>query len=251
MNPKTTAKIGTVKTNNFTAKYFVERLSALRSPKELENVQRFFHDKGETKFLGLKMGQLFKLTKEAAAMPLKEVEKLLQNEFYEARMGAVGILDFKARDKKITPAGKKELFDLYMKHHDRINNWDMVDRSAPWVVGGYLIDKPRNSLYKLAKSKNVWERRTSIVSTWYFIRQGDLEDTFKIAEVLVNDKEETIHKAVGSWIREAGKRDKAQLLHFLDKHAPTMPRVMLRYALEKLDSKTKDHYMKLKKLKRA
>jgi 3-methyladenine DNA glycosylase AlkD len=134
------------------------------------------------------------------------------------------------------------MFNLYIQNHDRINNWDMVDRSAPWVVGGYLIDKPRTVLFKLAKSKNVWERRTSIVCTWFFIRQGDVNDTFRLAEVMVNDKEETIHKAVGSWIREAGKRDKAQLLRFLEKHAATMPRVMLRYAIEKLDARTQAEF---------
>jgi 3-methyladenine DNA glycosylase AlkD len=247
MKSQAATKSKTTKTNQFTAKGFVEQLSVLSTPKELENVQRFYHDRDESKFLGIKMAHLFRLAKEASSMPLKEVEKLLENEFYEARMGAVSIMDLKAREKKITPAEKKELFDLYIKRHDRINNWDMVDRGAPWVVGGYLIDKPRTSLYKLAKSRDVWERRTSIVSTWFFIRQGDLDDTFKIAEALVNDKEETIHKAVGSWIREAGKRDKARLLRFLDTHAATMPRVTLRYALEKMDSQTKDHYMKLKK----
>lgn len=230
----------------WTAGDFEERLRSMANTKELENVQRFFHDQGKSKFLGVKMGHIFKLAKEASAMPLKELEKLLQNQFFEARMGAVSIMDFKARNKKITPASRKELFDLYIKNHDHINNWDMVDRSAPWVIGGYLTDKPRTILYKLAKSKNVWERRTSIVSSWFFIRQGDVEDTFKIAGILVKDKEETIHKAVGSWIREAGKRDKGRLLRFLDSHAATMPRVMLRYAVEKLDAKNKAHYMKMK-----
>ena len=251
MPPKPPSAYNPDKTDSFTAKEFMARLSALESPKEKENVQRFFHGPDKTKFLGLKMAHLFKLAKEATPMPLKEVEKLLTDEYYEARMGAVSIMDYKAREKKITPEKRKELFDLYMEHHDRINNWDMVDRSAPWVVGAYLIDKPRKRLYQLAKSKNVWERRTAIVSTWFFIRQGDVDDTFKIAELLVKDKEETIHKAVGSWIREAGKRDKARLLDFLNKHAASMSRVMLRYAIEKLDSKTKTLYMNLKNPQRA
>jgi 3-methyladenine DNA glycosylase AlkD len=139
------------------------------------------------------------------------------------------------------------LFDLYIKRHDRINNWDLVDRSAPYVVGGYLFDKPRNILYKLAKSKNMWERRTSIVSTYFFIRQGQVDDTFKIAASLVNDSEDLIHKATGGWIREAGKRDAKQLLRFLDKHAATMPRTTLRYAIEKLSKKQREHYMSLGK----
>ena len=152
-------------------------------------------------------------------------------------------MDYQARNKKITEEQKKALYHLYIKNHDRINNWDMVDRSAPFVVGGYLFDKSRAPLYKLAKSKNTWERRTAIVSTYFFIRQNDLEDTFKIAEILVHDKHDLINKAVGSWVREAGKRDEVRLLGFLDKYGKTMPRVTLRYAIEKLDSNVKKKYM--------
>jgi 3-methyladenine DNA glycosylase AlkD len=119
----------------------------------------------------------------------------------------------------------------------------MVDRSAPYVVGGYLFDKPRKILYQLAKSKNVWERRTAIVSTYFFIRRDDVDDTFKIAKLLVKDKHEMIHTAVGSWIREAGKRDEQQLLEFLETHAGTMPRTMLRYAVEKLEKRLREIYM--------
>jgi 3-methyladenine DNA glycosylase AlkD len=114
------------------------------------------------------------------------------------------------------------------------------------VVGGYLFDKPRKVLYKLARSKNMWERRTAITSTYYFIRQNDLDDTFKIAEILVDDKEDLVQKAVGGWVREAGKKDKKMLLAFLDQYAATMPRTTLRYAIEHLDKKQKDYYMKLK-----
>src|SRR6185369_12379890 len=162
--------------------------------------------------------------------------------YYEVRLGGVSIMDFQARDKKATPEKKKALFDLYINRHDRINNWDLVDRSAPFVVGGYLFDKPRKILYKLAKSKNVWERRTAIVSTYFFIRQNDIDDTFKIAELLIDDKHDLINKAVGSWVREAGKRDKLKLLSFLDQYAAVMPRVTLRYAVEKLNPKQKEFY---------
>jgi 3-methyladenine DNA glycosylase AlkD len=179
-------------------------------------------------------------------MPLNEIDKLLQSKYYEARMGAVSIMDFQARNKKTNAERKKELFDLYIKRHNKINNWDLVDRSAPYVVGGYLYDKPRTILYKLAKSKNAWERRTAIVSTYFFIRQGDISDTFKIAEILVNDQHDLIQKAVGSWIREAGKKDKLVLLDFLDSHATTMPRTMLRYSIENLSKKEKDYYLKSK-----
>jgi len=190
------------------------------------------------------MASIFALAKKLVEMPIVEIEKLLQSDYYEARMGAVSIMDFQARNKKTTPTRKKELFDLYIKSHNRINNWDLVDRSAPYVVGGYLFDKPRNILYKLAKSKNVWERRTAIVSTYYFIRQKDLSDTFKIAELLIYDQHDLVQKAAGSWVREAGKYDKLALIEFLDSFAPSMPATMLRYAIEKLDKKEKATYLK-------
>src|SRR6185436_4844341 len=143
---------------------------------------------------------------------------------------------------------RKELYTLYIKRHDRINNWDLIDRSAPYVVGGYLFDKPRNILYKLARSKNLWERRTSILSTAYFIRNNDIDDTFKIAEILLSDKEDLIHKAVGWMLRYTGDKDKKRLLGFLDKFAAIMPRTLLRYTIEKLDKKQRDHYMNIKKV---
>lgn len=228
-----------------TAKAFLEELSTLQSDTEIENVQRFYRDEGsENKLMGIRMGNLFALAKKFSGMPINEICLLLENEYYEARMGAVCIMDFQARDKKITKEKRKTLFDLYISKHDRINNWDMVDRSAPYVVGGYLFDKPRETLYTLAKSANVWERRTAIVATYYFIRQNDIEDTFKIAEILVNDTHDMVQKAVGSWIREAGKKDEERLLDFLDRFSATMPRVMLRYAIEKLDKETREHYLK-------
>lgn len=229
-----------------TAKAFLEELTALRRDPELENTQRFFRDEGsENKLMGIRMANLFALAKKFITMPISEIELLLENEYYEARMGAVCIMDFQARDKKSTAEQRKSLFDLYISKHSFINNWDMVDRSAPYVVGGYLFDKPREILYKLAKSKNVWERRTAIVATYYFIRQNDVEDTFKIAELLVHDEYDLVQKAVGSWIREAGKRDEGRLLDFLDRYSATMPRVMLRYAIEKLDKETREQYLKI------
>jgi len=244
------AKIQTAKTikadQKFTARQFIEQLSSTSSKTELEKVKRFYWEAEDSKnkFLGIRMGNVFALAKKFSGMSLDEIEKLLDNPYYEIRLGAVSIMDFQARDKKTSAEMKKELFNLYIKKHSRINNWDLIDRSAPYVIGGYLHDKPRNILYKLAKSKNVWERRTAIVSTYFFIRQNDISDTFKIAEMLLKDKHELIHKAVGSWVREAGKKDKLLLIEFLDQYAATMPRTMLRYAIEKLDKKEKDFYMK-------
>jgi 3-methyladenine DNA glycosylase AlkD len=156
-------------------------------------------------------------------------------------------MDFQARDKKTPASRRKELFELYIRRHDRINTWDLVDRSAPWVIGSYLFDKPRKVLYKLARSKQMAERRTAIVSTLYFIGKGDVDDAFKLAELLVNDKHELIHKAVGWALRFAGDKDRKQLLMFLDAYAATMPRVTLRYATEHFDEKLRDRYLNTKK----
>jgi hypothetical protein len=234
-----------------TAKIFIEKLKKNATATELKKVQGYFksgegqYGEGDV-FVGVKMGQVFALAKEHSDMPLDEIEKLLEDPVHEVRVGAVSIMDFQARNKKISATRRKELFDLYIRRHDRINNWDLVDRSAPYVVGGYLSDKPRSILYKLVRSKNIWERRTAIVSTYYFIRQGEIDDTFKIAEILIKDKEDLIHKAAGGWLREAGKKDPRRLITFLDKYAATMPRTYLRYAIEKLEPKLRKHYLGLK-----
>jgi 3-methyladenine DNA glycosylase AlkD len=236
-----------------TAKEFIERMKAHQSDDELKKILRYFKSgKGEygegDKFMGIRMGTLFKLAKDAMAMETDEINKLLDSQVHEVRAGAMSIMNYQGRDKKTSNEKRKVLFDLYIKRHDRINNWDLVDLAAQFVVGGYLFlsGKPRDVLYKLATSRNMWERRTSIVSTAYFIRQRQLEDTFQVAEILVNDDQDLIHKAAGGWIREAGKQDLKRLLAFLDKHAATMPRTMLRYAIEHLSKKQKDYYMNLK-----
>ncbi|HUQ34866.1 MAG TPA: DNA alkylation repair protein [Aestuariivirga sp.] len=192
------------------------------------------------------MGKIFTLAKEFTDMPPAEIEKLLESPHHEMRVGAVSVMDWKARAKVTTDNERKALFDLYIRRHDRIDSWDLVDRSAPYVVGGYLAGKARKILYKLARSANPHERRSAIVSTYFFIRQDDLDDTFGIAQILVNDKEEVVQKAVGSWVREAGKRDPQRLLKFLDKHAATMPRIILRFAIEKLSKAQREHYLGLK-----
>jgi 3-methyladenine DNA glycosylase AlkD len=228
-----------------TAKHFISRLEALRSPQAARSHGHLASDK-QDQIMGVRMGQIFALAKEFMGMPLDEVEILLESSIHEVRVGAVSIMDFQARSKKTTAERRKELFDLYICRHDRINTWDLVDRSAIWVVGSYLFDKPRKILYKLAKSKMMAERRTAIVTTLYFIGKGDVEDAFKLAEIMLHDKEDLIHKANGWALRFAGDKDRKQLVKFLDSHAATMPRVTLRYTLEHFDKKLRDHYMKLK-----
>ncbi|HEX9652388.1 MAG TPA: DNA alkylation repair protein [bacterium] len=231
------------------AEQFIKQLKSHRSAAELKKYRRYFEFGAGTgdEFMGVRMGQVFALAKEFMDMPPGEIEKLLENPIHEVRVGAVSIMDWQARSKKTSEERRKELFDLYIRRHDRINNWDLVDRSAIYVVGGYLFDKSRDILYKLARSKNTWERRSAIVSTAYFMKQGEVEDAFKIAEMLLDDKEDLIHKATGWMLRFAGDKDRQRLLSCLDKHAATMPRVALRNAIEHLDKKQRDHYLSMKR----
>jgi 3-methyladenine DNA glycosylase AlkD len=219
---------------NTSAERLVEQLEAHRSPEERDKYRRYFktgegeYGEGDV-FIGVRMGQVFALAKEFIDMPPKEIENLLESPVHEVRAGALSIMDKQGRGKKTPERRRKELFDLYLRRADRIDNWDLVDLGAPYVVGRYLFDKPRDVLYELARSENVWERRTAIVATSYFIRQGDVADTVEIAELLLDDDHDLIHKAAGGWLREAGKKDRQRLLSFLDKHAATMPRTALRH----------------------
>jgi len=228
-----------------TADEFLKRLEALRSSAVAKSHSHLAAD-ADDGILGVRMGQVFALAKEFMNMELDEVEKMLESPIHEMRVGAVSIMDFQARSKKTTQEQRKELFDLYIRRYDRIDTWDLVDRSAVHVVGGYLFDKPRKVLYKLAKSKRMPERRTAIVSTLYFTGKEDVDDAFRLAEILLYDKEDLIHKANGWALRFAGDKDRKRLLKFLDKYAANMPRVTLRYATEKMDKKQREHYMKLK-----
>lgn len=234
-----------------TAKLFIEKLKQFQSNEELKKIQRYFksgegdYGAGDT-FMGVKMGQVFATAKEFMGMPIKEIEKLLESPVHEIRAGAISIMDKESRHKKTTNARRKEFYELYMRRHDRVNNWDLVDLGCLYMTGSYLFDKPRKPLYTLSRSKNIWERRTAILSTCYFIRQGETDDTFAIAESLLKDKEDLIHKATGWMLRFAGDKEPKKLFEFLDKHAATMPRTMLRYSIEKLTKAKKDHYMNVK-----
>jgi len=188
---------------------------------------------------------VFAVAKAFIDMAPVQIEDLLGSPDHDHRVGAVSIMDFQARRNSTPQARRAELYELYVRRHDLINNWDLVDRAAPWVIGCYLNDKPRTQLYTFAASPSQWERRTAIVATYHFIRHNDLDDTFAIADLLVNDPEPLVQKAVGGWIREAGKRAPTRLRGFLDHHGATMPRTTLRYAIEHFSPTDKQHYMKL------
>ena len=220
--------------DELTARTFVRRLAELGG-KDAEDT-----------YTGIGMGQIFKLALEFKAMPPAEIERLLESDDHPVRVGAVSIMDWRARDRNATAHERRELFDLYIRRHDLINTWDLVDRSAIHVVGEYLVDKPRDILDRLAASEKPMERRTAILSTFAFIRRGQLDDTYRIAEVLVHDPEDLVAKAVGWMLREAGKRDAKRHAAFLEAHAATMPRLMLRYAIEKLPKGDRDRYLAAK-----
>ena len=224
---------------------FIRQLEAHRSDEERRKVQRYF--KSADDFIGVRMGQVFALAKEFVDMPPDEIERLLESPIHEARAGALSIMGKQATRRRTTDERRRELYELYLRRTDRIDDWDLVDISAHHVVGGYLADKPRRVLYELARSPNIWERRIAMYATLAFLRAGDVEDTFALAEILVDDPEDLIQKVVGGMLREAGKHDRPRLCEFLDRHAATMPRVTLRYAIEHFDKERKAHYMGLRR----
>ena len=239
--------------SKLSAEEFSTRLKSYSSAAELKKYHRYFqfdeNDKTGDAFIGVRMGQVFDLAKQFIDMAPVELEKLLESRIHEIRAGGCSIMGKQATAKKTTEARRKELYDLYLRRHDRINNWDLVDLASYKVVGSYLFDfgKPRNVLYKLAKSKNTWERRTAIVATLYFIGKGETEDTFKIAELLKSDPEDLVNKGTGWALRYAGTKDREKLLTFLHKYAAILPRVALRYAIEHLDKKQREYFLGMKK----
>lgn len=208
-----------------------------------QKVQRFFktgsgqyaqHDQ----FLGITVPTLRKIAKNYYHLSFAELEQLLHSPFNEKRLLALFILIHQYQKTK-----QQAVFDFYLKHIDRVNNWNLVDSSAHLIIGAHLIDQPQNLLIELSASNNLWHRRIAIVATWYFIRKNQLEQTFVIAQKLMTDQQDLIHKAVGWMLREAGKKNQTMLLSFLDQWAPNMPRTMLRYSIEKLSQEQKKSYL--------
>ncbi len=192
-------------------------------------------------FLGLTMPQQRILAKKYHAISLQELQELLQSKFHEHRMTALVILVNKYEKSNLE--NKEEIFNFYLKNTKNINNWDLVDVTCHKIIGDYLLDKKRSVLYRLAKSNNLWEKRIAVVSTFRFIKENQFEDTLNISELLINNKHDLIHKAVGWMLREVGKKDQKIEENFLKKHYKEMPRTMLRYAIERFDKTKRDYYM--------
>lgn len=229
-----------------TSQDIIQTLGELADPKQAINLRRFFKtgpgDYGEgDKFLGIKVPTQRQVAKQFLHLPFEEVVKLLSSEYHEHRMTALLILTYMYDQADVEE--KADIFDLYMNHTQYINNWDLVDVTAPKIIGDFLLEKPRDILYRLCRSECLWERRISIVSTHRFIKAGQFYDTLEISQHLLHDDHDLIHKAVGWMLREVGKQHEPALLGFLDRHYLTMPRTMLRYAIERLEENRRQLFL--------
>lgn len=223
------------------------RLKSLENKERAQLSLRYFKTgRGEygegDRFLGISNPQLHQLVREYKEAPLKVLAALLRGSIHEERCLALLVLVKKY--SRGDPALRQEIFDLYLNHTAHINNWDLVDLSAPGIVGAHLIDKKRDVLFRFAKSSLLWERRIAMIATAYFIREHDFQDALRIAKVLLADSEDLMHKAVGWMLREIGKRDRSAEEAFLRKHYRAMPRTMLRYAIEKFPESLRQQYLR-------
>jgi 3-methyladenine DNA glycosylase AlkD len=222
-------------------------LRQLGSPERAKGSLWFFKtgpgDYGEgDQFLGLNAAEMHAAARQFATLPLVDCEKLLDSKWHEERLVALLIMG------RRYPKDPQAVYRLYLRKTDRINNWDLVDCSAAGIVGAHLFERDRRPLLWLAKSKSLWERRIAIIATYHFIRRGEFEETFRIAEILLHDEHDLIHKAVGWMLREVGKRvSQSAEEEFLQRHATGMPRTMLRYAIERFSPELRRKYMGMKR----
>jgi 3-methyladenine DNA glycosylase AlkD len=232
--------------DSVTAQDIRKRLKQLANPEKAEILRGFFktgpgqYGEGDI-FYGITVPLLRKLAKECANTPMKDALALLRSPVHEERVFALFLLvaDYHQSDD----AGKDKIYRLYLKNIRFINNWDLVDLSAPSIVGVHLVTRSRKPLYKLARSRKLWEKRVAILSTFAFIKQNDFADTLKISKILRDDDHDLIHKAVGWMLREVGKRDLTAEENFLRQHYKKMPRTMLRYAIERFAEIKRKKYL--------
>jgi len=193
------------------------------------------------KFLGVRVPDLRAIAKQYRSLPVKDILNVLQSRYHEERLLALVMLVY--HFQKGDDALKRGIYRSYLSNTEYVNGWDLVDSSAHQIVGGFLLERPRRKLATLSQSNSLWERRISIIATLHFIKHDQYEDTLKLSRQLLNDEEDLIHKAVGWMLREVGNRDKQTEVKFLTAHYKTMPRTMLRYAIEKFDKKERDQYL--------
>jgi len=224
----------------------IRHIKQLGSPKKAIAAQRFFKTgKGQyaegDKFVGVTVPEVRKLARECGELTLEQLEVLLDSPLHEARLLALCVLT--DRFPKTEASTQKVIFEFYLKKRNQINNWDLVDASAAPIVGGYLHTRGRSRLHQLSRSASLWDRRIAIVATHYFIRRQDFADTLTIAERYLHETEDLMHKASGWMLREVGKQNEKALTDFLLRHAQSMPRTMLRYAIERLSPVQKKQFM--------
>ena len=228
-------------------KTITSELQALSNAEKREIFPRFFKaGKGEygegDRFLGVTVPNIRAIAKLHKDVSIEEIRKLIQSEWHEVRLCALIIMVEKS--KKKDEALRQQLFELYLSQTDRINNWDLVDLSCRFIIGEYLLDKSRDILYQLAQSPLLWDNRIAIVSTYAFIRKGQLEDTYALSDLMMQHPHDLMHKAIGWMLREAGKRNPERLYDYVMRHRADMPRTMLRYAIEKFSPKERTILMK-------
>lgn len=229
------------------AEIIQSRLKEMASPKDAKVLQSFFktgpgeYGEGDA-FIGIRVPVIRRWVKELKGVDEKTVLELLTSPIHEARLLALFILVRQFEDG--TVADRARIYRIYLAHTGSINNWDLVDLSAPGIVGGYLLERSRRPLYQLAKSESLWERRIAILATFAFIRRNDFTDSLSIADRLLRDRHDLIHKAVGWMLREVGKRDQPALEAFLAPRCRVMPRTMLRYAIERFPEARRQQYLK-------
>ncbi|MFH1462502.1 MAG: DNA alkylation repair protein [bacterium] len=235
-----------MKQNMLTLSDLKKELKAKANSEKAKILQRFFKtgpgEYGEgDRFLGIMVPEIRKLAKNYSHLSLSDLQRLLASPFNEERLCALLILmlQFQCGSEET----KKKIYSFYLSRTKRVNSWGLVDVSADKIVGAYLFDKPKAILYDLAKSENIWERRIAVMATFHFIKNNQFEETLKIAKMLLKDKHDLIHKAVGWMLREVGKRDLQTEEKFLKKHYKAMPRTMLRYAIEKFPEKKRKQYL--------
>ena len=225
---------------------FKKELEKLKNPEKARKLAGYFKTgKGEYAdgdvFLGIIVPKQRKLSLKYKDLSLNDIQTLLNSKIHEHRLISLFILIHKY--KKANEKEKREIVDFYLKNTKNINNWDLVDLSAPNILGNFLADKSRAVLYKLAKG-HLWEKRIAVLATFAFIKNNDFKDSLRIAEILLKDKHDLIHKAVGWMLREIGKRNLKAEEKFLSRHCAAMPRTMLRYAIEKFDKRKREFYLK-------
>lgn len=217
----------------------------LASPSDAKILQRFFktgpgeYGEGDV-FLGLRVPVTRRLAKQFAGLEECDIVALLRSEIHEERLLAL-ILLVNRYERDV--AARPNIYKFYLTHLSRVNNWDLVDSSAPYIVGPHLLTRSRKILFQLARSPNIWRRRVAMLAAFHFIRAGDFTDALRLAELLRDDEHDLMHKAVGWMLREIGKRDETVLKHYLDQHAGKMPRTMLRYAIEKCSPRERQKYL--------